>query len=194
MGRRIAVILAITLGAAANISADTVRIYGGDFNIPIPDKGWAADAVIDVPEHQIIFDLDVEISITHTNVFDLQIFLAGPAQTRVCLNMYNFDDFFKGENYSQTIFDDEADVPIEQGRAPFTGRFRPVEPFRLSAFDGQDAFGLWRLQIYDAYYADTGTLNNVQITIANPEPATVMLLVIGTGLMVRLTRRLNSRS
>jgi hypothetical protein len=187
MGQRIAAILTIVLGVGANISAGSVQVYGGDFNLPIPDKGWMADAVINVPEHQIISDLDVEISITHTNVFDLQIFLAGPAQTRVCLNMYNFDDFFKGANYTQTIFDDEADVPIEQGRAPFTGRFRPIEPFNLSAFDGQDAFGQWHLQVYDAYYADTGTLNNVQITIANPEPATVLFLALGAGLMVRIS-------
>jgi len=187
--RWIAVIFAITLGVGANISADTVRVYGGDFNIPIPDKGWAEDAVIDVAEHRIISDLDVEISITHSNVFDLQIFLVSPANTRICLNMYNFDDFFRGANYSQTIFDDEADVPIEQGVPPFTGRFRPVEPYKLSAFDGQDAFGQWRLQVYDAYYADTGTLNNFQITIANPEPATILLLALGAGLMINLAHR-----
>ena len=189
MVKWIAVIFAITLGVGANISADTVRVYGGDFNIPIPDKGRAEDAVINIPEHRIILDLDVEITITHTNAFDLQIFLAGPAQTRICLNMYNFDDFFRGANYSQTIFDDEADVPIEQANPSFTGRFRPIEPYKLSAFDGQDAFGQWRLQVYDAYYADTGTLNNFQITIANPEPATILLLALGAGLMRRLATR-----
>ena len=189
MAKWIAIIFAITLGVVANISADTVRVYDGDFNIPIPDKGWAEDAVINIPEHQIICDLDVKITITHTNVFDLQIFLAGPANTRICLNMY--DDFFKGANYAQTIFDDEADVPIEQGVPPFTDRFRPIEPYKLSDFDGQDAFGLWRLQIYDAYYADTGALNNFQITIANPEPATILLLALGAGLMrLFVTRKL----
>ena len=187
MAKWIAVIFAITLGVVANISADTVRVYGGDFNIPIPDKGWAEDAVINVAEHRIISDLDAEISITHSNIFDLQIFLVSPANTRICLNMYNFDDFFRGANYSQTIFDDEADVSIEQGVSPFTGRFRPIEPYKLSAFDGQDTFGQWRLQVYDAYYADTGTLNNFQITIANPEPATAMFLTLGVCL-VRLRR------
>jgi subtilisin-like proprotein convertase family protein len=195
MGQRIAAIVVIVLGVGAgSVSAGSVQIYGGEFNLPIPDKGWAADAVINVPEHRIISDLNVEISITHTNVFDLQIFFTGPAQTRICLNMYNFDDFFKGANYTQTIFDDQADVPIEQGVAPFTGRFRPIEPYKLSAFDGQDAFGTWRLQIYDAYYADTGTLNSFQITITNPEPSMIMLFAIGASLMVCLARRLNSGS
>jgi subtilisin-like proprotein convertase family protein len=192
MEQRIAVIFAIILGAAANISAGSVRVYGGDFNIPIPDKGWAADAVINVAEHQTILDLDVEISITHTNVFDLQIFLASPAQTKICLNMYNaFDNFFEGANYTQTIFDDQADVPIEQGSAPFTGRFRPLEPYKLSDFDGQDVFGQWRLQVYDAYYADTGTIDNFQIMIANPEPATIIFLTLGAGFidLFKLHRR-----
>ena len=100
--------------------------------------------------------------------------------------MYNpFNEFFEGENYSQTIFDDEADISISLGEAPFTGRFRPREPYLLSAFDDEDVYGSWRLQIYDAFYYNTGTLDSFELIITNytPEPATAILLTFGIGLV-----------
>jgi hypothetical protein len=77
------------------------------------------------------------------------------------------------------FFDDEAQVSIEEATEPFFGSFRPVES--LSLFDNENAYGPWRLQIYDAYYHDTGTLESFELTIATPEPATVVLLALGTG-------------
>ena len=79
------------------------------------------DAVIDIGQHYTIFDLDVRINIVHTNVFDLQIFLQGPSGERVCLNMYDFEkNFFVGQNYIDTIFDDQADIAIADGSVAFT--------------------------------------------------------------------------
>jgi len=161
-----------------------VYIYSGDFNLPIPaelnsTKGWMTDAIIKVRDYHIIHDIDVGINLTHTNVFDLQIFLQSPAGTRICLNMHNYDEFFVGANYTNTIFDDEAIFSIKAGVPPFTGRFRPVEPYKLSKFDGQDAYGFWHLQIYDAFPPDTGTFNRFELTITAPEPATIFLLSFG---------------
>lgn len=175
--------------------SDPAYIYTGDFNLRIPaepdsSKGWMADAIIGVPDYIVISDLDAGISLTHTNVFDLQIFLQSPAGTIICLNTYNFHEYFEGENYTNAIFDDEAEIPIEQGEAPFTGRFRPVDvdPYnKLSKFDGEDAYGSWRLRIYDAWDWDTGTFNRFGLMITTPEPATAIFLTLGVGLM-RLRR------
>ena len=41
-----------------------------------------------------------------------------------------------GDNFTNTVFDDEAATAIASGAAPFTGSFRPFQP--LSAFDGAD--------------------------------------------------------
>ena len=184
-------VLVLFIGVfGSSVTFGKVSVYGGEFNLPIPDKGWMADAVIEVKDHHIIQDLDVGINITHTNVFDLQIFLRSPAGARVCLNAYDaIGGFFKGANYVQTVFDDEAEVPVELGEAPFTGRFKPVEPYKLSQFDGQDAYGLWRLQVYDAFYADTGTLDSFELMVANPEPATALLVMVGVCLMLWQGRR-----
>ena len=143
------------------------------------------EAIIKVPDHLTIYDLDFGINLTHTNVFDLQIFVQSPLGTRLCLNMYDVEKgFFKGEDYIQTIFDDEAEIPIEDGTAPFTGRFRPKAGSLLEVFDGEDAYGLWRLQIYDMWYEDTGKLGRAELIITVCEPTGLSLLALGAGLTV----------
>lgn len=197
--QRIVSILTVVVGFCLNAFADPVLIYGGEFNLRIPaepnsSKGWMADAIIEIPDHFTIEDLDVGVTLTHTSVFDLQLYLQGPDETALCLNMYDpFDEYFEGEDYIQTIFDDEAEIPIEQAQAPFTGRFRPKEGNYLAAFDSQDIYGLWRLRIYDAFYYDTGYLNSFQLMITIPEPATAILLTLGAASM-RFSRRPNRKS
>ncbi len=177
------------------VFADEVYTYEDEFDLQIPadpdfSKGWMTDAVIEVDDHVSISDLDVGLTVSHTNVFDLQIFLQSPDGTKLCLNSYNPDnEFFQGADYSQTIFDDEAQTDISQAEAPFTGRFRPDSAEGLEVFDGQDAYGPWHLQIYDAYHYDTGTLENFELTITTPEPATVVLLVFGLGFSMFLGPR-----
>ncbi len=195
---RVQWIVAVFFGLGAlsfPVFADEVYTYQGDFNLQIPaepdeSRGWMTDAVIEVDSHFTISDIDVGVTLTHSNVFDLQISLQSPDGTSLLLNMYNPDnEFFQGADYSQTIFDDEALIPIDQAQPPFTGRFRPNSSDSLELFDGQDAYGLWRLQIYDAYYADTGTFENFELTFTVPEPATVALLVLGTALAALLRPR-----
>ena len=180
----ISLVCAMALVSCFPAIASSLYVYGDQFDLRIPadidsSKGWMDDAVVEIPDHLTIIDLDVGINVTHTQVFDLQIFLESPAGKRICLNMYNpFDEYFEGENYTDTIFDDEALLSIKEGEVPFTGRFRPMEPYELSAFDGQDAFGPWRLQIYDAFYADIGTLNSVDLMVTAIESPTLAVLTV----------------
>jgi len=181
-------------GCVSFACAAPVRIYGRDnFNKPIPadpknSKGPMEDAAVTITDNVTISDLDVFISIDHTNVFDLQLFLESPAETRICLNMYDFKkEFFKGKGYAQTIFDDEAALGIEHGRAPFNGRFRPkaVGPRNLlAAFDGESLAGTWKLQVHDSFFYDTGSLKTFKLIVTIPEPACAILLSLGTGLVV----------
>jgi subtilisin-like proprotein convertase family protein len=196
-------ILVVVGGISFPVFAGTIEIYSGDFNLPIPkpdssdpdiSKGWMDDAVIDITDHFIIYDLDVGIRVAHTNVIDLQIFLRSPSGTRICLNMfdvYGLDKFPRDENYKDytgTIFDDEAQGPVKEAEAPFTGRFRPIDPYKLSEFDGEDIYGAWRLQIYDAWAWDTGTLDSFKLIVTAPEPITAILLLLGTGLISELSQ------
>jgi subtilisin-like proprotein convertase family protein len=181
--QRIVSLLGVLLAFPLSCYGVSVHTYGGQCDLPIPadtedTRGWMHDAVVEVPDHLTICDVDVRISLTHTKAFDLRIFLQSPAGRRICLNTYNpFSEYFEGENYTQTVFDDEAEIPINQSQPPFTGRFRPREPYRLAAFDGEDCFGPWRLQIFDAYYMDTGSLNSFELIITRPiVPPTVATL------------------
>ncbi|MGD8786743.1 MAG: proprotein convertase P-domain-containing protein [Phycisphaerales bacterium] len=177
------------------VCADEVHIYEEDFDLQIPadpssSQGWMIDAVIEVDSHLSISDIDVGITLMHSNVFDLQITLQSPDGTTLCLNSYDPEsEFFEGADYSQTVFDDEAQTDISQGEAPFTGRFRPDSAEGLEVFDGQDACGPWRLQIYDAYHSDTGTLESVALVITAPEPSTVILFMLGAALAAFLQPR-----
>ncbi|MHC4459983.1 MAG: proprotein convertase P-domain-containing protein [Planctomycetota bacterium] len=196
--QQIVSIVLIVVGVSFPVFAGPVYIYSGEFDLPIPanpddTRGWMADAIIEITDQFTVSELDIRINITHTSAFDLQIFLQSPAGTTLCLNMYNpFDEYFEGENYTQTIFDDEAETAIEQAEPPFTGRFRPkaIDAGNLlEVFNDQDAYGLWRLQIYDAFYADTGSLDSFELIITTPEPATSILLLLGTGLITLLNPR-----
>lgn len=194
----IVAILVVAAGWPSFVFAGPVIVYGGQFDLPIPanpddTRGRMDDAIIDVPDHLTIYDIDVAISLTHTSAFDLQIFLQGPSGKKTCLNRYDpFHEFFEGENYIQTVFDDEAPTPIEEAEAPFTGRFRPRAPNLLRLFDGEDAYGTWRLQIHDAHYNDSGVLNSFELMITVPEPATGILLILGAG-VVRLFKPWRNR-
>jgi len=164
-------------------------IYDGPFRSIPADTGSNIgpmdDAVIDVNEHLIIADLDVAIDIVHTCSYDLEIILQGPTGLEIYLNAYDDEkQFFGDPNYSQTIFDDEAFTPIEQGDAPFIGSYRPKSGNFLSTFDDTDAYGAWRLKINDLYYYDSGYLENFELRITIPEPATFVFFTLA-GLLLR---------
>jgi subtilisin-like proprotein convertase family protein len=202
--QRIVMILVIVAGAwGSAICTGSVHIYSsGNFSllIPSPDepeseygRGWMADAIIEIPDHIVISDLDIGVILAHESLFDLQILLQSPVGTNVALNLAgNLAFIVRGEDGGLTavggsgklIFDDEADVSIEQATEPFFSSYRPV--WDLSLLDNEDAYGPWRLRVYDAFYADTGTLNSFELVITSPEPATAVLLILGFSLMTLL--------
>ena len=167
--------------------------------MPIVDKpgpgSVMTEAIIDVPDHFAIYDLDVRINITHTNVFDLHLFLKGPQGTRICLNYFDaLTEYDIYPNYTNTVFDDESSISVEDGAAPFTGRFKPRGPGKLEDFNGMDTFGKWRLQIYDMFDWDYGTLDSFELIVTIPEPATALLLSLGTALLTLSKPRRNRKS
>jgi len=195
------VILLLSAAFSTIASAVPVHIYGrDDFNLLIPaknkkTKGSMLDAAIDITDPFTIQDLNISITVTHTNIFDLQLILESPAGTRICLNAYDFKkDFFKGKGYLRTVFDDEAPTPIEKGNAPFSGRFKPkaYSPDNLlSAFDGQSLAGTWKLKVTDMWEWDSGTLRSFKMIVTVPEPATALFLALGAGLISLIKSRKN---
>ena len=123
-----------------------------DTPIPITDNTTFTSAVT-IDDDETVLDVDVRLNITHTYDGDLDIFLIGPEGTRVELTS---DNGGTGENFIDTIFDDEAVTSITSGSAPFTGRFQPEGS--LATLDGLAAMGTWTLEVTDDAGADQGEL------------------------------------
>lgn len=106
-----------------------------------------------------VYSLKVQLSLTHTYDSDLTISLVSPSGQRIVLASGNGGS---GQNYTNTVFDDTATTSISSGSAPFTGSYRPIQP--LSSLYGESVNGTWKLQIYDNYGGDTGSLTawNIQ--------------------------------
>jgi subtilisin-like proprotein convertase family protein len=159
-------------------------IFSTDVPKAIPDNSSAGVAsTLTLPAGGNISDLDVAVDVTHTFIGDVSLVLTSPDNTDVVLadrpgNGNNFGDDLTG-----TIFDDEASAAFDTAAAPFTGRFRPLDP--LSAYDGKPYAGTWTLSAFDSFGGDTGSLlswafvkpcastgNNAAPTTAISGPAT----------------------
>ena len=72
-------------------------------------------------------------------------------------------------NFSNTVFDDRAATPIQNGGAPFAGTFNPQMP--LSAFAGQNAQGTWVLVVTNNSTTNqSGTINSWSLSFQKPLP------------------------
>ena len=105
-------------------------------------------------------DVNVSLNLYHTWVSDLKITLIAPDGTRILL--FNRAGG-SGDNLLNTTFDDSAGVAIAGSAAPFTGTFRPTQ--LLSALNGKNPNGVWKLEVRDVYAADGGYLDNWTLTL-----------------------------
>jgi extracellular elastinolytic metalloproteinase len=102
------------------------------------------------------------IDASHSYVGDLTFTLVHSA-TGVSVTLIDrIEEGGCGGNDIQVTLDDEAITPVTDGCTLNTpsveGTFIPDNP--LSAFDGKDLNGTWRMTVADHEPADTGTLNN----------------------------------
>lgn len=129
--------------------------------LAIPDAGGKVYSDIAVTGLTgTVGDVNVTVNITHPWVGDLTLFLVHPDGTRIELAT-NVGD--AGDNFVNTVFDDEATTLISAGTAPFTGSFRPEGS--LAGMDGRAVNGTWRLELQDVGAQDVGQLNNWTLTL-----------------------------
>jgi C1A family cysteine protease/subtilisin-like proprotein convertase family protein len=121
---------------------------------PIPDVTTIVSTV-NVGGAFALTDATVRLSIDHTWDADLDVFLISSHGTRVEL----FTDVGgSGDHFTNTFLDDECIRSIGSGAAPFTGCYRPEGA--LSAVDGQNASGVWTLEVTDDEAIVAGTLQS----------------------------------
>ena len=131
-----------------------VNVNSGDVPKAIPDNGVAQSTLNIAGAGEDPGSRCPQPRITHTFVGDLEITLVGPGGSPSATLVNNRGS--GGDNFVDTVFDDEAATPIAGGAAPFTDSFRPETP--LSVFDGVDQAGTWTLRVADQAGQDTGTL------------------------------------
>jgi len=111
-------------------------------------------------------NVTVSVHITHDFPFDLDMRLVSPGGRQVILSQHPFTGLF-GANFGlacspdtqRTTFDDKATTAISATFPPYVGSFKPDEP--LSSLEGLSASevnGVWRLQVYDLFFPDAGTI------------------------------------
>lgn len=141
--------------------------------LAIVDRDVTLSEIVIPDQNSVITDLNVTISLQHSFIPDLDVFLVSPQGTRVEL----FTDLGSNESeMTNTIFDDEAATRIVDGSAPFTGRFIPEE--LLSKLDGENPSGRWTLEFSDDNVTDSGLLLDwaLDIETLGLAPATVTVV------------------
>jgi subtilisin family serine protease/subtilisin-like proprotein convertase family protein len=106
-----------------------------------------------------IGNVEVHLNIKYPDDGQLYIYLISPTGKTIALD-YNRGG--SSANLSNTVFSQQAGTSIANGRAPFTGTFRPEQS--LSALTGTDASGTWRLAVRN-YGGQWGTLVNWSLTV-----------------------------
>ncbi|QJQ33409.1 DUF11 domain-containing protein [Sphingomonas lacunae] len=115
-----------------------------------------------------VSDVDLGVLATHTWRGDMQITLQSPAGTRV--QLVNGDiNAVDGDNFNVRLDDAVATLVNTDGSTnhtttapPYQNQFRPNA--LLSAFNGQNSAGTWRLEICDLFPgADDGTFQRADL-------------------------------
>jgi len=108
------------------------------------------------------------VGIDHSWAGDLILSLRSPSGRTVTVMSEPGGPFNSGNNFCQTVLDDDAPDSINNVTAaqnPFTGTFSPFSP--LAAFAGDTANGTWTLHAQDLVAADTGSVRAFSIDISS---------------------------
>ena len=115
-----------------------------DVPSPISSAGTITSQTIVAGVIGTLTDVNVSLSLNHTNDEDLDIFLVAPDGTMVELAS---DVGGSGDNFANSVFDQQAATVVNAGTVPFTGSFRPEGS--LDALAGGSPAGTWTLIVSD---------------------------------------------
>ncbi len=107
-----------------------------------------------------VLDMEVKLNIQHPVDSALSVFLVTPSgrQIRLFANIGG-----NGDNFTNTVFNNAALVPIRSGSPPFIGVFQPEEALFLYA--GESFNGTWSLVVKDSTAGQAGgVLQNWSLT------------------------------
>ena len=158
------------LGDLPNDEVDK-SVKRDDCDSPISNDG-PVDGVctVNVDNHGVITNVDVDVLLTHTWRGDLTITVSHGGTDVIVYdgpnnNPGDNDNLGNPATGAKLTFDDDAnallDDGVDDGNDP-TGSWIPRES--LSAFNGMDKGGDWTMTVTDAFAGDDGTLINFGLT------------------------------
>ncbi|MEQ6123181.1 reprolysin-like metallopeptidase [Pseudotenacibaculum sp. MALMAid0570] len=147
----------------ANLTCNTFDATDLPQTISTSGAGNVYTSTITVTPDFPITDVNVTFSADHTWAADLDVFLISPNGTRVELTTDNDGGVSGADDYTDTVFDQEAATSITDGSAPFTGTFRPEGD--LSTIYGEMSGGDWVLEVTDDANLDGGTFTRFSLNL-----------------------------
>jgi subtilisin-like proprotein convertase family protein len=144
--------------------ANQASLTSTDTPLPIPDlNGTGVTSTIAVASSSVVLDVNATVNITHTYDSDLTLTLITPAATTISLASHRGGS---GDDFRNTVFDDEATTPIGSGAPPFSGSFKPEG--LLSVADGASGAGNWKFKVVDSVGQDSGTIDSWTLNLVYP--------------------------
>jgi len=203
---KISLAAGLTCGLAGIASGQTFS--SGPIAVAIPDSPTVQTSITVAGGPVVTGDVDIRLNITHTFDGDLDIVVIVPGGTEYI--HLSTDNGSGGDNFSDTIFDQDAAASIVGSAAPFAGSFRPegglatfaagsILPIsgltpvaNLDSLNGRDSNGTWTLRIDDDAGGDVGTINEWAVILLgtnDPIPPSVTLTLspnngaVGTSIL-----------
>ena len=145
----------LTVGAAGG--GNQVLTYSAAPNLSIPDNNTTGiTSSISVPASMTITSVSIYVNLTHTYIGDLEVSLIGPDNTTVLL-------------HNRTGSSTDNIITTYN----ITTRSYQV----LTAFNGKNTSGTWKLKVRDLASADTGKLNSWKVAFNGYYTATPNLAI-----------------
>ena len=113
---------------------------------------------VSIPYDVSIVDLNILVNINHSWLEDLTLYLESPDGVKIILSKQIGGS---GNNYLETLFDQDSNNNIFNASPPFSGSYKPVQS--LETFYNKSAFGKWKLIVEDSFQEDTGSINSFLI-------------------------------
>lgn len=139
------------------------------------DTNPATSVSFSVSDHGIIDDLNVAVNIIGGHVEDFVLSIAHNG-IEVQLNPF----LTAHRDVIDATFDDESSNIIPAG-GDLLGDYQSLE--MLSAFDGEDTFGVWTLSVLDTFFpsaSDTLLSWSIEVNSTSiPEPAIMGMICLG---------------
>jgi serine protease len=138
---------------APSLSTPAPKTYTNNTAESLKPKSLTISS-INVPTNGAVGNVEVRLNVNYPEDRDLYIYLISPTGKTIALD-YNRGGW--SANLSNTLFSQQANTPLADAKAPFSGTYRPEAS--LDQLIGGKAGGTWRLAIrnYGNHY---GTLEN----------------------------------